>query len=349
MIDLGEIVDAHVHFWDPLTSPRESSWGARFYRRAPGWSERIFRAVPTADRDYVRTAEYVAQPWMPSSLAAATSVDRAHTFTVGSVVHVEARWKASGFGAVDETRWLATLSDQDAPTVAGIVAHLNPLWPDAAGILAAHVEADRRIVGVRCSAAHHPDRRVKSWTKHPHLYRDPEFLQEFSAIADAGIVFDAWVYGHQLSDVVVLAREYPDTTIVLDHYGTPIGLAGPAGVPSIASVDEARRWADQLAELADMPNIVAKHSGIGLPVLGHAAPTDSQYFADVISPHVARTTKLFGTQRVMFGSDAPMDLPIVDYPTLVDTVASGVVDAAGSSALRAVFADNARRVYSLNP
>ena len=45
-----------------------------------------------------------------------------------------------------------------------------------------------------------------------------------SACAKLGLSFDAWLLEPQLPDLIDLARAFPDTTIVLDHVGTPLGI-----------------------------------------------------------------------------------------------------------------------------
>ncbi|NKA16794.1 MAG: hypothetical protein EBV74_02575 [Alphaproteobacteria bacterium] len=55
----------------------------------------------------------------------------------------------------------------------------------------------------------------------PHRLADPKFREGFQRLAAIGLVFDAWVYHPQLKDVMDLARAFPETTIVLDHAGTP--------------------------------------------------------------------------------------------------------------------------------
>ena len=38
--------------------------------------------------------------------------------------------------------------------------------------------------------------------------------------------FDAWLYHPQISELTDLALAFPDTPIVLDHFGGPLGI-GP--------------------------------------------------------------------------------------------------------------------------
>ncbi len=49
-------------------------------------------------------------------------------------------------------------------------------------------------------------------------------MKGFEALASMNLSFDAWAYSSQLPDIVQLAKSFPETSIVLDHFGTPAGL-----------------------------------------------------------------------------------------------------------------------------
>ena len=361
-LDIGPIVDSHIHLWDPLTTPRQGSAAAKVYRRAPAVVNRLFPVLAKrADRLFVQTPDYVARPFLvqeylrlaqPRSSTANDKLGLPDTqFSLLAYVHIEANWVAAdNAGYVNETHWVHAqcTQHQHEPAAGAYVVHADPRDPAIAAAIDAHRAVSSKVAGVRFAGSNHPDAGVKDWVREPHLYADPAFLRGFAAIAEAGWTFDAWVYDHQLDDVAVLAAEYPETTFILDHYGTPVGLVGPmSGVP-VASTDRIAKWRDKLARLAELPNVVAKHSGFGMPVLGHHSNTAPNDFVDMMTPHIACVTDLFGPDRVMFGSNTPMDLPVTDYPTLISTVAIGVRESAGEEAWSKVFRENAARVYAFD-
>ena len=55
------------------------------------------------------------------------------------------------------------------------------------------------------------------------------FREGFARLAPLGMSFDAWLLEPQLPDLIDLARAFPDTPIVLDHVGTPLGIASYEG------------------------------------------------------------------------------------------------------------------------
>jgi predicted TIM-barrel fold metal-dependent hydrolase len=339
------IVDSHIHQWDPFTTPREVSVPAKVVRRVPLLRRAVLALVPRRDREFVGDPVHVINPYLPGDHRADVG-----DLPVEAVVHVEAAWKDHGpVGGVGETAWLTSLpfGVDGLPELGAIVCHADPSDPGTGELLDRHLAASPLVRGVRCSAAHHPDPGVRSWAE-PGLLARPDFLHGFAAVVDRGLSFEAWVYSHQLQEVIGLAREYPEATIVLDHYATPVGLFGPRGRTTGQTDGDRRRifeqWSEDLAAVAELPNVVAKHSGLGMPVLGWTGRPTTAEFRDTIAPLVTRTQDLFGADRTLWASNYPMDKPVVSLPDTIDAL----LDVLGSGAdPQRLLRDNARRVYRL--
>jgi predicted TIM-barrel fold metal-dependent hydrolase len=347
------IIDAHIHQWDPLTTPREASRLAPLYSRAPRLLETLLPLLTSkADRELVVTPQHVGSPYLPATYAAdAAGTTAALGVPVEAVIHVEASWH--GPDPVDETRWLETLpfGEDGAPALAGIVASADPRHPEIGRILDDHRTASPRVKGIRRSAAWHPDRAVKDFADDEGLLTSPDFLRGFAAVAERGLTFDAWVYSGQLSQVARLAAEYPETTIVLDHYGTPVGLLGPrgrrTGRDEAERQDLQNRWRDDLAEVAAHPNVVAKQSGFAFPPLGYGrVGIGRTEVAELAGPLIEHTADVFGPDRQVFGSNFPMDKALADHAAVVGALYD-VLAPRGPELLAKVFRENAVRVYGL--
>ncbi len=336
------VVDPHIHQWDPLTTKREVSPMARLFRPLPRIPRFLGRIAPQADREFVGDPHHVLKPYLPLDYRA-----DAGEVPVATVVHVQAGWPEENgrHDAVEETRWVALLpfGEGGAPELGALVVHVDPRFDDAGAILDEHLAVSPLVRGVRCVAAHHPDPGVRDFTDQPHLLSDPAFVGGFAAIAERGLSFEIWCFAHQLPDALGLVREYPETTFVLNHYGTPVGLLGPRGKSTGRS--EAERssmlaaWRDDVSALADLPNVVAKHSGLGMPILGEGAAT-----ADRLAPLIRHLHDAFGPERTMWASNFPMDKPKQTLPAslrLVTHVLGADAD------LDLLVRDVARRVYRL--
>lgn len=347
------IIDTHIHQWDPFTTPREASTLAPLYRRAPGLVNALLPLLAAkGKRDLVLTPEHVGKPYLPATYVAdAAGVADAVGVPVEAVLHVEAGWKSDD--PVGETTWLETLPFglHGAPRLAGIVAHADPREPHFAEDLDRHLAASDRVRGVRTVAAHHEDPKVMQFVDVPGVLRDPAFLRGFAALAERRLTFDAWLYSTQLADVAVLAREYPSTTIVLDHYATPVGLLGPMGTRTGRSGEERASifsaWRDAIAEVAACPNVVSKQSGIAFPLLGlKDVGIGRDDLAAFVAPMVDHAADVFGPDRMLFGSNFPMDKAVATLPTIIGAFVD-ILAPRGPEVLAKVFRDNAVRVYSL--
>ncbi len=347
------IIDAHIHQWDPFTTPREASKLAPLYKRAPRLLERIAPVIlDKGTWEMVRTAQYAARPYLPADYAAdvAETVESVGV-PVEAAIHVQCGWHRPDQS--EETAWLDQLpfGTVGYPALAAIVGNADPREPDFAATLDAHAKASDRFRGIRFMTTWHPDKGVLNWIDEEGVMTSPSFLRGFAALAERGLTYDAYVYSHQLGEVRALAKEYPDTTIILDHYAPPVGLLGPMGRSmgrtATDRADLLARWKDDLAALADCTNVVAKHSGLAFPMLGWSQPgVGRAEIAEKVGPLVQHTTEVFGPDRLVFGSNYPMDKAIASYGEIVAALAD-LLAPAGPDLLRKVFHDNAQRVYNL--
>jgi L-fuconolactonase len=161
------------------------------------------------------------------------------------------------------------------------------------------------------------------------------------------MTFEAWCYHTQIPEVIDLARAFPDTTIILDHFGGPLGIG-----PYTGNSDEVfETWKPLVSELATCDNVFAKLGGINMDVNGFgwhqkSLPPSSKQLADATRRYYDFTIEAFGPDRCMFESNFPVDKLSCSYQVVWNTfkrIASG----ASKSEKAALFHDTAARVYSL--
>ena len=238
----------------------------------------------------------------------------------------------------------------DTRACAAIVGNVDlRLGGRAREVLEAHVAVSGgRFRGIRnISAWHAGGVRTSSYEPPPGLLRDPMFRQGYAQLAPLGLSFDAWLLHTQLDEVIDLARAFPDTTLVLDHIGGPIGIEDYAGRRAQVLAD----WSAKIAELARCPNVVVKLGGMAMRLSGfdfhtRALPPDSRALADAWKPYVSVCIDAFGVDRCMFESNFPVDKGMCSYQVLWNAfkrLAAGCSDAEKS----ALFSGTARRVYRL--
>ncbi|WP_330252499.1 amidohydrolase family protein [Nocardia sp. NBC_00565] len=352
-MDLSDIriIDSHIHQWDPFGTPREFSGSAKLLRMLPIPIDLAKRVTPRRDREFVGDPTAYVRPYLPSDYRA-----DAGDVPVESIVHIEVGW--TGKDKADETAWVARLPfGGDNPELGAIIGNADPAAPDFPVLLDAHMAASPLLHGIRAHVAHHPDSAVRPYTDHEGALATKEFLNGFAALAERGLSFEAWVYSHALPDVTALAERYPEVPIVLDHLATPAGIFGPVGKHTGTNSSLRRelfvRWRDDLTALAENPNVVAKVSGLMMPVLGHpvpprGTPTPVPVLLERIRPLVDHALDVFGADRLLWGSNFPVDKPITSIADSAEVIATAITEyGGGQSELEKIFRTNALRTYQL--
>lgn len=248
-----------------------------------------------------------------------------HSVFVECVQHYRSTG-AESLRAVGETEWveaLASASDAHpgAPRVAaGIVAFADlTLGAEVGAVLDAHLAASGRVRGIRYATAWDASDQIRPSHTHPTpgLMREPHFRAGFAELVRRDLAFDAWLYPHQIDELVDLARDFPAARIVLDHMGGPLGIGPYAG-----RRDEIREaWRTGLARLARCQNVAVKLGGQTMTSAGFGwhkrpAPPGSEELALALASYFDAAIQLFGPARCMFESNFPMDRASCSYGVL---------------------------------
>ena len=170
-----------------------------------------------------------------------------------------------------------------ASICAGIVSHVDLLLgEDAKPVLEAEIAAGNgRFRGIRHSSAWDADPDVAGmYAKRPKgLLLDPTFRKGFACLAPLNLSFDAWLFHPQIGELTDLARAFPDTKIVLDHCGGPVGVGRFAGrrdeiVSGVESLDpgnrQMRQCRGQARRARDVPARLRLSPAAKAAILGRA-------------------------------------------------------------------------------
>jgi L-fuconolactonase len=219
-----------------------------------------------------------------------------------------------------EAAWVQGLADRD-PRLAGMIAYA-PVHKGAA--VAEDLERlaqYRSLRGIR---------RLIEGEADPSICLAPDFLDGLRLLPEHGLTFDICVKHWGLVFAIELARRCPEVQFVLDHIGKPgikHGLVEP--------------WQGQLRELARLPNVVCKLSGV-------ITECDHQHWRrEQVRPYVTHVLECFGFNRVMYGSDwtvSELTHPYPEWVAILDDVTTGCSEAE----LRGLYRDTAIRTYRLD-
>jgi predicted TIM-barrel fold metal-dependent hydrolase len=183
----------------------------------------------------------------------------------------------------------------------------------------------------------------------PGILLDERFRAGFARLAEYDLSFEGWLYHPQIPELTDLARAYPDTTIILNHLGGPLGIGPYAG----RQEEVFAAWRQSIETLATCPNVVAKVGGIQMPINGFGwderdtAPS-SDDLLEANRPWYEHTIEQFGPERCMFESNFPVDKLSCSYTVLWNQFKK-LTAGLPSAERAALFHDTALRVYRLEP
>ena len=294
------IIDAHQHFWD------------LDHNRHP-WLQDL---PPIAFRYGDYTA--IRRNYLPADFRRDCG-----THHVVKTVYVEAEWDPQD--PIGETRWVCALAAAHGLPNA-IVAQAWLDRADAAQVLAAQA-AFPLVRGVRHKprAAPSPAAVVAGA---PGSMGDARWRAGYALLARHGLHFELQTPWWHLAEAAALARDFPDTRIVLNHSGLPADRS-PEGLAG---------WAAAMRAFSACPNVAVKISGLGLP--------GRPWRVEDNAPIVRQVIETFGVERCMFASNYPVDSLVASY----DTIMSGfkaIIAKRPPAEQRALFHDNAARIYRI--
>ena len=218
-------------------------------------------------------------------------------------------------------------------------------------ILGAHILAGGgRFRGIRHSTAHDDDDGIigaEHTSPRGRLYYDETFRQGFAQLAAMDMSFDAWLYHPQIPELTDLAQAFPETPIVMDHVGGPLGIGSYGGRrDEIFAV-----WSKAISDLAQCPNVHVKLGGLAMKLTGFGhhkleTPPSSEVLAEAWKPYVMHCIEAFGPDRCMFESNFPVDKASCGYTTLWNAFKRLAAGFSGAEKA-ALFHDTAARFYRI--
>lgn len=158
----------------------------------------------------------------------------------------------------------------------------------------------------------------------------PDFIAGLKLLPQYDLAFDICILHHQMPNTIHMVRQCPEVRFVLDHIGKPgikAGLFDP--------------WRQHLKELAAMPNVVCKISGVTTEA-DHKNWTREQ-----LRPYIEYTIETFGFDRILYGGDWHVSELAGTYPQWVEIV-DWVTEGCTPEEKRKLFRDNAISNYRLN-
>jgi predicted TIM-barrel fold metal-dependent hydrolase len=162
-----------------------------------------------------------------------------------------------------------------------------------------------------------------------------------------GLTYDSWHYHYQNLEFAELARAAPDTLMILDHFGTPIGV----GRYSEQREEIFEQWKKDIVEVAKCHNVVAKLGGLAMPDNGYGwdkrnLPATSDELVGAQKRYYMHAIECFGPDRCMFESNFPVDRRSISYAVLYNALKK-FAEEFSEDEKDAMFRGTAARIYRI--
>ncbi|WP_425039484.1 amidohydrolase family protein [Primorskyibacter sp. S187A] len=223
---------------------------------------------------------------------------------------------------VHETEYMLGLADA-TPFIKGVVGWVD--FEDPGHL--AHLERlaqHPKFLGVRPMIQDIPD---VNW-----MLRD-DVQWAYAALIDLDLTFDALGFPQHIENFATLMARYPEMRVVYDHCMKPQIRDQRAGRDAFSA------WADGMSRLAEETSGCCKFSAL-------VTEADDGWSPEDLQPFVAHVLKVFGPERVMWGSDWPVCRLQSDYQSWHD-IARGFTARMSAADQAMIFGGTAARFYRL--
>lgn len=229
-------------------------------------------------------------------------------------VHVEAAY--AGPDALEETVWLEQVA-QEFGFPNALVVFCDIEADGAEAKLDEHLAASDRVRGVRIRA-------------HPQDGGGAAFKAGYQALAKRNLSYELNASPGVILSGRDVAAAFPDTQVILGH----------AGFPVQRDDDYFKLWRSEISALAEVEHVSAKVSGFGM--------ADNRWTVDSIRPWVLHMIEAFGPERIMFGTNWPVDILYATYLEQTDAYRRIIAEAGFSrEEQEAMLHRNAERLYRI--
>ena len=294
------IIDAHQHFWD-----LDRNYYPWLCDPEP---------IPFRYGDYAA----LRQNYLPPDYRRDTAA-----FRVVKTIHMEAEWDRAD--PVAETRWIESVN-RTYGLPSACIGHAQLDRADIAEVLAGHAQSPL-VRGIRHKPAAANDPR-DARRNAPGSMDDPSWRAGYARLEYHGFSYDLQTPWWHLAAAADLARDFPNTAMIINH----------TGLPADRSADGLALWRAALETAARHANVFIKISGLGR--------RGQPWTVAANAPIIRDTIAIFGAQRCMFASNYPVDRLAGSIDAIYRGFFAAVADRPHAEQLQ-LFHHNAQRVYKL--
>jgi len=228
--------------------------------------------------------------------------------------------------AIAETEWASSAIELPEGKF-GLVGFVDLRKDDAEAMIETQKKS-KGFKGVRQIISYLEDNPALCFSSE-HLLRHAQWCDQYSLLAEHDLSFDLQLYPEQMLEAAEFLAQHPNVPVVIDHSGSPHDQSDE-GLTKLKA---------GLMALSQLPHVQLKLSGLGM--------FDKYWSAASVQPIIDIAVVTFGFDRIMFGSNFPVDKLMASYDDCVQRLLD-CIQSANDDELAAVFEKNAQQFYRLS-
>lgn len=257
--------------------------------------------------------------WMPEGSPLATDYGPEELKPLMANAGVDYTVIVQAVSSPDEARWLLELAE-DNEFIAGVVGWVDLTDPEVGHTLD-ELQQSKCFVGVR---------HIWESEEDPGWIVNSGAINGLKELARRDLAFDFLAKPPNLPYIPQVMDQVPDLRAVVDHIAKPL-IADHVVEP----------WLTDLRKVASINGVHCKVSGM-ITEANH-----QNWTVDDLRPYVHHVLGMFGSDRLMFGTDWPVCTLAGGYEQVVDT-AREILGSLSPAAKADVFGGTAARFYRLD-
>ncbi|MFK7993778.1 MAG: amidohydrolase [Granulosicoccus sp.] len=227
---------------------------------------------------------------------------------------------------VAETAWVQGIFD-NTPLKHAIVGLVDLAGEDVMKTIEGHARYSS-FRGVRQILSRLDDKPALSFAPR-HYLQDARWRDQFTLLGEHSLSFDLQLYPEQMFEAAEFFSSHPEVPVIIDH----------AGSPHEQTLQGFTLLEDGLKALSSLSHVAIKLCGFGM--------FDTRRTAGSVKPVVDIILEHFGPERMMFGSNFPVDKLMGSYDDTIRIVSDNLTSL-NCKQRSAVYYDNAVRLYRLS-
>jgi len=348
------IIDPHHHLWDPKV--HDKGWQLRkILLKFRSWLRPTF-AVDLLNKDIAKKKDGFLETFSDFGLflqpyMAPEFLEDIKNNNVRATVYLECGWncpiaKSKCMAPVPEADMVAEIASNHPNICQGMVAHADLRLGKLVEPALKAYASKPWVKGIRHALAFSPDQVPHSWANSAKGIALTQTFQEGIALLEKyGFSFDTWLYHFNLDDLCVIAKKFPNLSIITDHVALPVGIGRFDRDTTFLE------WAAGIRKLSKYPNVLIKLSGLGMCVFGfnlhnRDMPPSSSELAELWRPYIEHCIDCFGVDRCMFASNFPVDKVSCGYTQMWNAY-KRIVSGRSERDKQQLFYETAKRAYRL--